>query len=92
MIFIFRFHVFNGGRQSESVQPGCHLQEDELFARPLPDLRAPKGWLADLINKYVFYLKVETIYLSAMLAGSANLEASKRCWKDFRLDKDLQCL
>ncbi|XP_059479532.1 probable ubiquitin carboxyl-terminal hydrolase FAF-X isoform X3 [Neocloeon triangulifer] len=47
-----KFHAFNGGRQSETVPSGSPMQDDELFARPLPDLRAPKGWLADLINKF----------------------------------------
>ncbi|XP_066261614.1 ubiquitin carboxyl-terminal hydrolase 9X [Euwallacea similis] len=47
-----KFHSFNSLRQSESAGPGCNLSEEELFARPSPDPRNPKGWLVDLINKF----------------------------------------
>ncbi|KAF4528716.1 hypothetical protein B566_EDAN014284 [Ephemera danica] len=47
-----KFHSFNGARQSETVPQGCHLADDELYARPLADVRTPKGWLVDLINKF----------------------------------------
>ena len=49
--FIFRFHCYNGTRQSETVPPGAQLADDELFARP-PDARTPKGWLVDLVNRF----------------------------------------
>lgn len=38
---IFRFHTYNGTRQSESVQAGVTLPDDALFARP-PDPRTPR--------------------------------------------------
>ena len=39
----FRFHTYNGTRQSETVPPNSQLAEDELWARPSPtDARTPK--------------------------------------------------
>ncbi|XP_071799117.1 ubiquitin carboxyl-terminal hydrolase 9X-like isoform X1 [Asterias amurensis] len=46
-----KFHVYNGTRQSETVPQGSQMNSNELFARP-PDLRTPKGWLVDLVNKF----------------------------------------
>ncbi|GFU01705.1 probable ubiquitin carboxyl-terminal hydrolase FAF-X [Nephila pilipes] len=46
-----KFHAFNGTRPSESVPTGSQLPDEETFARP-SDLRTPKGWLVDLINKF----------------------------------------
>ncbi|XP_057193293.1 probable ubiquitin carboxyl-terminal hydrolase FAF-X isoform X1 [Triplophysa rosa] len=46
-----KFHIYNGTRPSESVPAGAQLEDNELFARP-PDLRSPKGWLVDLVNKF----------------------------------------
>ncbi|KAF4080000.1 hypothetical protein AMELA_G00165480 [Ameiurus melas] len=46
-----KFHIYNGTRPSESVPAGPQLADDELFACP-PDVRSPKGWLVDLINKF----------------------------------------
>uniref|UniRef100_A0A224XFS3 Putative ubiquitin carboxyl-terminal hydrolase faf-x n=1 Tax=Panstrongylus lignarius TaxID=156445 RepID=A0A224XFS3_9HEMI len=46
-----RFHTFNSNRASESVPVGSKIPEEEIFARP-PDLRTPRGWLVDLINKF----------------------------------------
>ncbi|CAG9840067.1 unnamed protein product [Diabrotica balteata] len=47
-----KFHSFNSSRQSETAGPNCNLSEEELFARPSSDLRNPRGWLVDLINKF----------------------------------------
>ncbi|KAG8178428.1 hypothetical protein JTE90_019137 [Oedothorax gibbosus] len=46
-----KFHTFNGTRPSESVPTGSQLPDEEVFARP-SDLRTPKGWLVDLINRF----------------------------------------
>ncbi|CAL1289008.1 unnamed protein product [Larinioides sclopetarius] len=46
-----KFHTFNGTRPSESVPTGSQLPDEEIFARP-SDLRTPRGWLVDLINKF----------------------------------------
>lgn len=45
-----KFHTFNTPRQSETV--GANVSEEELFARPSADLRNPRGWLVDLINRF----------------------------------------
>ncbi|XP_030747882.1 probable ubiquitin carboxyl-terminal hydrolase FAF-X isoform X2 [Sitophilus oryzae] len=47
-----KFHSFNSSRQSESAGPSFVLSEEELFARPSPDPRNPRGWLVDLINRF----------------------------------------
>ncbi|CAG9771327.1 unnamed protein product [Ceutorhynchus assimilis] len=47
-----KFHSFNSSRQSETAGPNCILSEEELYARPSPDLRNPRGWLVDLINRF----------------------------------------
>ena len=41
--FYFRFHCYNGTRQSDTVPAGTQSQlaDDELFARP-PDARTPR--------------------------------------------------
>ncbi|XP_071033260.1 ubiquitin carboxyl-terminal hydrolase 9X isoform X5 [Parasteatoda tepidariorum] len=46
-----KFHTFNGTRPSETVPTGSQIPDDEVFARPA-DLRTPKGWLVDLINRF----------------------------------------
>lgn len=51
-MFCFRFHTFNATRPSDSVPAGVALSEEELFARPSSDSRAPRGWLVDLINRF----------------------------------------
>jgi ubiquitin carboxyl-terminal hydrolase 9/24 len=47
-----KFHTFNSSRQSETAGTGSNLSEEELFARPSNDLRNPRGWLVDLINRF----------------------------------------
>lgn len=47
-----KFHTFNASRPSETAGPGCTLSEEELFARASNDVRNPRGWLVDLINKF----------------------------------------
>ena len=47
-----KFHTFNASRQSETVTPACNLSEEELYARPMNDLRSTRGWLVDLINQF----------------------------------------
>lgn len=47
-----KFHTFNSARSSETAGPNCSLSEEELYARVSPDLRNPRGWLVDLINKF----------------------------------------
>lgn len=47
-----KFHTYNASRQSETVGTTSNLSEEELFARPSTDLRNPRGWLVDLINKF----------------------------------------
>ncbi|XP_035221479.1 probable ubiquitin carboxyl-terminal hydrolase FAF-X isoform X2 [Stegodyphus dumicola] len=46
-----KFHTFNGTRPSETVPTGSQIPDEEIFARP-SDLRTPKGWLVDLINRF----------------------------------------
>ncbi|RZF45226.1 hypothetical protein LSTR_LSTR012649 [Laodelphax striatellus] len=43
---------YNASRQSESVPLASNLADEELYARPPPDARSPRGWLVDLINKF----------------------------------------
>ena len=38
---LFRFHTYNGTRQSESVPAGATVPDDALYARP-PDPRTPR--------------------------------------------------
>jgi ubiquitin carboxyl-terminal hydrolase 9/24 len=45
-----RFHMFNASRQPEFVNV-AQITDDELFARPV-DVRMPRGWLVDLVNKF----------------------------------------
>ncbi|XP_015113730.1 probable ubiquitin carboxyl-terminal hydrolase FAF-X isoform X2 [Diachasma alloeum] len=47
-----KFHTFNAARTSATVPPGSNIPDEELFARPPPDPRSPRGWLVDLINKF----------------------------------------
>ncbi|KAK0096487.1 hypothetical protein PV326_005319 [Microctonus aethiopoides] len=47
-----KFHTFNAARMSESVPPGSNIPDEDLYARPPPDPRNPRGWLVDLINKF----------------------------------------
>ncbi|XP_034939757.1 probable ubiquitin carboxyl-terminal hydrolase FAF-X isoform X2 [Chelonus insularis] len=47
-----KFHTFNAAKVSETVPPGSNISEEELYARPPPDPRNPRGWLVDLINKF----------------------------------------
>lgn len=51
---LFRFHTFNAVRVSETVPLGSDIPDEELYARPPPDARSPRGWLVDLINRYFF--------------------------------------
>nr|CAI5830126.1 unnamed protein product [Callosobruchus analis] len=48
-----KFHTYNSSRQSETAGPNSNLTEEELFARPSSDLRNPRGWLVDLINRQI---------------------------------------
>lgn len=67
----FRFHTFNAARVSETVPPGSDIPDEQLYARPPPDSRSPRGWLVDLINRlindtnnlFIFYTLC-TIYLT----------------------------
>lgn len=47
-----RFHLFNCTKHSDYI-PEIVTNDFDLFARTPPDSRAPKGWLVDLLNKYV---------------------------------------
>ena len=29
-----------------------HISDEEVYCRPVPDSRLPRGWLVDLINKF----------------------------------------
>lgn len=67
--FHHRFHLFNCTRHSDYTPPGIAIfnsathsdyatheivgNKFEIFARTPPDSRAPRGWLVDLLNKYV---------------------------------------
>jgi len=57
-IYFSRFHTFNAVRASETVPPGSDIPDEELYARPPPDSRSPRGWLVDLINRYIFYIHI----------------------------------
>ncbi|KAK3589915.1 hypothetical protein CHS0354_034930 [Potamilus streckersoni] len=46
-----KFHSCNARRHSETVQADSDLPDDALFARP-PNLREPRGWLVDLVNRF----------------------------------------
>jgi len=68
-VFNNRFHLFNCARHSDYTPPGfaifnsvehsdyvpldVPINEFEIFARTPPDSRAPRGWLVDLLKKYV---------------------------------------
>ncbi|XP_063224287.1 probable ubiquitin carboxyl-terminal hydrolase FAF-X isoform X9 [Bacillus rossius redtenbacheri] len=47
-----KFHTFNSARPSETVPPGSNIADEDIFARPPPDSRTPRGWLVDLINRF----------------------------------------
>jgi len=47
-----RFHLFNCTKHSDYI-PEIGINDFDLYARTPPDSRAPKGWLVDLLNKYV---------------------------------------
>ncbi|XP_024944100.1 probable ubiquitin carboxyl-terminal hydrolase FAF-X isoform X6 [Cephus cinctus] len=47
-----KFHTFNATKVSETVPPGSNIPDEELYARPPPDSRSPRGWLVDLINRF----------------------------------------
>ncbi|XP_054272313.1 probable ubiquitin carboxyl-terminal hydrolase FAF-X isoform X2 [Macrosteles quadrilineatus] len=47
-----KFHSFNASRTSESVPPNSTVPDEDIYARPPPDSRTPRGWLVDLINKF----------------------------------------
>ncbi|XP_033356836.1 probable ubiquitin carboxyl-terminal hydrolase FAF-X isoform X1 [Bombus vosnesenskii] len=47
-----KFHTFNAARVSETVPPGSDIPDEQLYARPPPDSRSPRGWLVDLINRF----------------------------------------
>ncbi|XP_076235119.1 ubiquitin carboxyl-terminal hydrolase-like faf [Calliopsis andreniformis] len=47
-----KFHTFNAARDSETVPPGSDIPDEEVYARPPPDSRTPRGWLVDLINRF----------------------------------------
>lgn len=47
-----KFHTFNACKQSDTAGPCINLSEEELFARPINDLRNARGWLVDLINRF----------------------------------------
>ncbi|XP_044752373.1 probable ubiquitin carboxyl-terminal hydrolase FAF-X [Coccinella septempunctata] len=47
-----KFHTFNSARSSETAGPNCNLSEEELYARSSSDIRNPRGWLVDLINRF----------------------------------------
>lgn len=57
-ICVSRFHTFNAVRVSETVPPGSDIPDEELYARPPPDSRSPRGWLVDLINRYILYIYI----------------------------------
>lgn len=47
-----KFHSFNASRPSETAGVQSNLSEEDLYARPANDLRNPRGWLVDLINRF----------------------------------------
>ena len=47
-----KFHTFNLTRPSEFYPlNAASAPDDEVFAKP-PDIRAPRGWLVDLVNRF----------------------------------------
>lgn len=62
-----RFHTFNAVRASETVPPGSDIPDEELYARPPPDSRSPRGWLVDLINRYIFYTYKCVFYIYKLI-------------------------
>lgn len=35
------------------MPPGSDIPDEQLYARPPPDSRSPRGWLVDLINRLI---------------------------------------
>lgn len=57
-----KFNIFNAARHPDMFNPHAAstsagtwgtLEENEMFAKPLPEPRTPMGWLIDLINRFV---------------------------------------
>lgn len=46
-----KFHTFNITRPSEVYPNSISTADEEVFAKS-PDIRAPRGWLVDLINRF----------------------------------------
>ena len=65
--FCFRFHTFNAARVSETVPPGSDIPDEQLYARPPPDSRSPRGWLVDLINRLIINKILTTLFLQFAL-------------------------
>lgn len=51
----FRFHLFNCAKHTDFILPENIPNDCDIFARVPPDSRTPRGWLVDLLNKYVAY-------------------------------------
>ncbi len=46
-----KFHTFNLTRPSEIYPLNANWRDEEIFAKS-PDIRAPRGWLVELINRF----------------------------------------
>ncbi|XP_017336942.1 probable ubiquitin carboxyl-terminal hydrolase FAF-X isoform X1 [Ictalurus punctatus] len=77
-----KFHIYNGTRPSESVPAGPQLADDELFACP-PDVRSPKGWLVDLINKFGTLGGFQILHDRFMSSQSLNVQIIAALIKPF---------
>ncbi|XP_053493583.1 probable ubiquitin carboxyl-terminal hydrolase FAF-X isoform X2 [Ictalurus furcatus] len=77
-----KFHIYNGTRPSESVPAGPQLADDELFACP-PDVRSPKGWLVDLINKFGTLGGFQILHDRFMSGQSLNVQIIAALMKPF---------
>lgn len=58
MFFYGRFHLFNCARHSDYTTSEIATNDFHIFARTPPDSRAPRGWLVDLLNKYICMLLI----------------------------------
>jgi len=48
--------ISNNAEYSDFSPPTMGTNNYVLYARTPPDSRAPRGWLVDLLNKYLTYI------------------------------------
>lgn len=92
-----KFHTFNANRHSEmflvhtanggeTTQP-VWGELTEMFAYPLDEQRSPRGWLADLLNRFRNILTLTSSLRRCnnyTISGLDNLEVLSACSRDLR--------